>query len=84
MLFHITQVHSPELCPRDEGGSNSLYDASAEGVTLIGRYGANAQHTLFLVVEAEDVDAVHRFLCPGFKRCTSTVTPVSEVPVPKA
>ena len=83
MLFHITQVHSPELCPRDEGGSNSLYDARAEGVTLVGRYGANAQHTLFLVVEAEDVDAVHKVLWPGFKRCTSTVTPVSEVPVPK-
>jgi Domain of unknown function (DUF3303) len=83
MLFHITQVHSPELCPRDEGGSNSLFDASVEGVTLIGRYGANGQHTMFLVVEADDVDAVHRFLWPGFRRCTSTVTPVSEVPVPK-
>lgn len=83
MLFHITQVHSPELCPRDEGGSNSLYDATVEGVTLIGRYGANAQHTLFLVVEADDINAVHRFLWPGFTRCTSTVTPVSEVPVPK-
>jgi hypothetical protein len=83
VLFHITQVHSPELCPRDEGGSNSLYDANVEGVTLIGRYGANAQHTLFLVVEADDVNAVHTFLWPGFKRCTSTITPVSEVPVPK-
>ena len=83
MLFHITQVHSPELCPRDEGGSNSLYDDSDEGVTLIGRYGANAQHTLFYVVEADDVDAIHRFLWPGFKSCTSTITPVSEVPVSK-
>lgn len=83
MLFHITQVHSPELCPRDEGGSNSLYDSDVKGVELIGRYGANAQHTLFYVVEADDVDAVHRFLWPGFKSCTSTVTPVSEVPVPK-
>ena len=67
----------------ETSGSNSLYDASVEGVTLIGRYGANAQHTLFLVVEAEDVNAVHKFLWPGFKRCTSTITPVSEVPVPK-
>lgn len=83
MLFHITQVHSPELCPRDEGGSNSLYDADVGGVKLIGRYGANAQHTLFFVVEADDVNAVHRFLWPGFRSCTSTITPVSEVPVPK-
>ena len=83
MLFHITQVHSPELCPRDAGGSNSLYDADVAGVKLIGRYGANAEHTLFFVVEADDVNAIHRFLWPSFKSCTSTITPVSEVPVPK-
>ena len=68
MLFHITQVHAPELCPRDEGGSNSLYDDTVPGVTLLGRYGANDQHT---------------FLWPGFTRCTSSFTPVSEVPVSK-
>lgn len=82
MLFHITQVHSPEACPRDEGGSNSLFDPSVKGVKLIGRYGANAQHTLFFIVEADGVDAIHQFLYPGFKRCTSTITPVSEVAVP--
>ena len=58
MLFHITQVHPPELCPRDEGGSNSLSDPNVEGVKLIGRYGANAQHTLFYIVEADDVNAL--------------------------
>lgn len=42
MLFHITQVHTPELCPRDEGGSNSLYDHTVPGIRLVGRYGANA------------------------------------------
>ena len=83
MLFHVTQVHSPESCPRDEGGSNSLYDATVDGLTLIGRYGANAQHTLFYIVEADDVTALHKFLWPGFRTCKSTITPVSEVPVPK-
>ncbi len=83
MLFHITQVHTPELCPKNEGGSNSLYNANVEGLTLIGRYGANAEHTLFYVVEADDVTAIHKFLWPGFQRCTSTITPVSEEPVPK-
>lgn len=82
MLFHITQVHTPEQCPKGEGGSDSLFDASAEGVRLIGRYGANAQHTLFYVVEADDAMAIQKFLWPGFKRCTSTITPVSEIPVP--
>jgi hypothetical protein len=82
MLFHITQVHAPEVCPKGEGGSNSLFDDTVEGVSLIGRYGANAQHTLFFVVEADDVIAIQKFLGPGFHRCTSTITPVSEVPVP--
>lgn len=83
MLFHVTQVHSPDSCPRDEGGSNSLYDPTVDGLRLVGRYGANAQHTLFYIVEADDVTALHRFLWPGFRSCTSTITPVSEVPVPK-
>ncbi len=83
MLFHITQVHSPESCPKNEGGSDSLFDSSVEGIKLIGRYGANAQHTLFFIVEADDVDAIHKFLLPGFERCTSTITPVSEIPVPR-
>jgi hypothetical protein len=83
MLFHVTQVHTPDLCPKDEGGSNSLFDADVPGVRLIGRYGANAQHTMFYIVEADDVDALQLFLFPGFKRCTATITPVSEVPVPR-
>jgi hypothetical protein len=82
MLFHITQVHTPEHCPKGAGGSNSLFDADAAGVTLVGRYGANAEHTMFYVVEADDVNALQKFLWPGFTRCTSTITPVSEVPVP--
>jgi len=82
MLFHITQVHRPEHCPKGAGGSNSLFDADAEGITLVGRYGANAQHTMFYVVEADDVNALQMFLWPGFQSCTSTITPVSEVSVP--
>jgi hypothetical protein len=73
----------PETCPVDEGGSNSLFNPNVAGVKLLGRYGANPQHTLFYIVEADSADALHKFLLPGFKRCTSTITPVSEMPVPK-
>jgi len=83
VLFHITQVHSPESCPRDEGGSNSLVDSTVPGVKVIGRYGANSQHILFYIVEADDAMAIQEFLWPGFKRCTATVTPVIETPVRK-
>jgi len=83
VLFHITQVHTPETCPRDDGGSNSLFDPNIPGVKVIGRYGANAQHVLFYIVEADSAMAIQQFLWPGFKRCTATVTPVIEVPVQK-
>ena len=45
MLFHITQVHTPEHCPKGAGGSNSLFDADAAGVTLVGRYTAPTPST---------------------------------------
>ena len=81
MLFHITQVHTPESCPKDSGGSNSLFDPTVPGIKLIGRYGANGQHTLFFIVETDDWQALQRFLEPGFRRTTATITPVSEVPI---
>ncbi len=77
MLFMITQVHAPELCPLEAGGSKVLYNAKAKGVKLQAIYGAYPQHTIWYVVEADNVEAVQEFLTPGFLRCTSTVTPVS-------
>jgi len=78
MLFHVTQTHAPELCPRDEGGSKTLYDPEAEGVTLRARYLANAEHTMYYIVEADSMKALNQFLLPGFKRCDCQITPVSE------
>ncbi|MBI4321469.1 MAG: hypothetical protein HY675_23500 [Chloroflexi bacterium] len=81
MLFHITQSHTPESCPKDAGGSKTLYDASAEGVKLRGMYGAFPQHVIYYLVEADSLGAVHKFLDPGWKRCTCVITPVSEEPI---
>lgn len=81
MLFHITQSHTPDLCPKDEGGSKTLYDPSAGGVVLKAMYGAFAEHVIFYVVEAENIKAVNQFLMPGFKRCECEITPVSEEPI---
>jgi hypothetical protein len=64
-----------------EGGSNSLFDPKVEGVKLIGRYGSNAEHVLFFIVEADDWNALQHFLLPGFRFATATITPVSELPV---
>jgi hypothetical protein len=81
MLFHITQTHTPQTCPVGEGGSSSLFNAEQPGVRLVGRYGANAEHTLYYIVDAEDWQALQGFLLPGFKRATCTITPVNEEPV---
>lgn len=84
MLFHIEQSHAPADCPYGSGGSRSLHDATVDGVRVVGVYGAFTEHVVFLVVEAEDLDGVHRFLAPGMKICTASITPVSDHPMPTA
>ena len=83
MLFHITQTHAPELCPKDEGGSSTLYDPKAKGVKFLAMYGAFPEHVIYYIVEAENLEAVDAFLYPGFKRCTCKITPVSQRPIEK-
>ena len=39
---------------------------------------------IFLLVEADDIDALHLFLAPGMKTCTAQVTPVSDHAMPSA
>ena len=82
MLFHIKQVHTPEFCPYGKGGSGSLHDKTAPGVKLVGFYGAFMEHTIYMIVEADDIDALHRFLLPGMLKCTTEITPVSDHPIP--
>jgi hypothetical protein len=35
-----------------------------------------------MLVEADDLEKIHRFLLPGMKTCTASVTPVSDRPIP--
>ncbi|MFQ5891665.1 MAG: DUF3303 domain-containing protein [Candidatus Methanofastidiosia archaeon] len=81
MLFLITQTHTPELCPKDVGGSKTLYNQKAEGVKLRAMYGAFSQHTIYYIVESDSLQAIHKFLDPGWVSCTCTITPVSEKPI---
>ncbi len=81
MLFLIKQTHTPETCPKDEGGSKILCNRSAEGIKLRGIYGAFSEHVVYYLVEAGSLKAVHRFLLPGFQRCTCQITPVDEEPI---
>ncbi len=81
MLFMITQVHTPETCPKDEGGADALIDQTAEGVDVKGRWGAWSHHTIWYLVEADSLEAVQGFVDPGMKRCTCTVAPVGSRPI---
>ena len=78
MLFHITQSHAPHDCPYGKGGSASLVDRGAAGVTVHGYWLAFPQHTVYYVVEAEDVGALQVFLRPGTGVATAEITPVSD------
>ena len=80
MLFHIKQSHAPADCPYEQGGSKSLFDEAAPGVKIVGYWLGFPQHTTFLVVEADDVASLQRFLRPGHKVCTAEITPVSDRP----
>ena len=78
MLFMITQVHTPETCPKDEGGADVLINKNAQKLTIKGRWGAWSQHIIWYLVEADSADAIQEFLDPGMKRSTCTVVPVTE------
>jgi hypothetical protein len=80
MLFHIKQSHAPADCPYGKGGSRSLFDDKAAGVTLVGYWLAFPQHTTYLVVETDDVSKLQAFLRPGASVCVAEITPVSDRP----
>lgn len=80
MLFHIKQSHAPADCPYGKGGSKSLVDETAPGVTVHGYWLAFPQHTTYFVVETDDVANLQAFLRPGANRCLAEITPVSDRP----
>ena len=77
MLFHVEQVHTPENCPYGRGGSTTLFDATVAGVKVMGAYGSFVGHTMYYLVEADNLDALNQFLVPGMKTCSATSTEVA-------
>ncbi|HEX7195563.1 MAG TPA: hypothetical protein VF364_01880 [Candidatus Limnocylindria bacterium] len=51
-------------------------------MTLVAMYGAFMEHTIYLIVQADDFEQLNRFLLPGMKVCTTKITPVGERPLP--
>jgi hypothetical protein len=81
MLFMITQTHTPETCPKDMGGADSLINKDAEGIDVKGRWGAWAGHVIWYLVEADSLEPIQKFLDPGMTRSTCTIEPVGEAPL---
>ncbi len=81
MLLHITQIHTPKTCSKNEGGLKALYKPNVDGVKLLAIYGAFSEHITYYIVEAENLESVYDFLEPGWLRCTSKITPVVERPI---
>ena len=72
MLFHITHVHTPELCPyHDPEKARATYGkmlSSAEslGVTLVGVWVDAPAHTIYIVAETDSSQKLEEMLGPGF------------------
>ncbi len=82
MLFHIKQTHAPQDCPYGKGGSRSLFDSESKDVKIHGIWLAFPQHTVYLVVETDDILCLQQFLQPGAGVAVAEITPVNSQPMP--
>jgi hypothetical protein len=82
MLFFITQTHEPDNCPKDMGGFRKVFiNEKVEGVVLKDVYVEHGSHKIFYIVETDNYDNLVKFLEPGMLKCTSSISPVSSLPV---
>lgn len=80
MLFVVTQKHGPKECPADHTGAQMLSgDAKKVGVKVSAVYRCGPAHTLYYVVEADDMGKIESFLAPGMDRCTAEISPVVQM-----
>jgi uncharacterized protein with GYD domain len=84
MLFVVTHVHPPELCPCDNpelvkktvGVMGSKAHAEKSGVRVLGSYMVPEEHTFFFIIESNDYGKIMDFFKPIAKLGTLRITPV--------
>ena len=83
-LFIVRHQHDPERCPAADPflGANLLNYLSRpnvrrQGVEIRGEAVVQGEHTMFMIVEADDEAAVHRFMEPFAQAGTVDVYPAS-------
>jgi hypothetical protein len=80
--FTSSRRNTPQDCPYGKGGSRSLFDSESKDVKIHGYWLAFPQHTIYLVVETDDVVHLQKFLRPGVGVTVAEITPVSDQPAP--
>lgn len=80
MLFVVTHTHTPESCPvEDPAAVEKLVQREHiqnSGLKVLGSYISPPEHTLFLVLEADDYSQVIRYLRPMMTIGSPRVYPV--------
>lgn len=84
MLFVVTHIHTPELCPSDDPEKLKKLDvleqeshAKKTKVKVLGSYIAPPEHTLFFILEADSYEAITDFFRPVMKIGIPRIVPVS-------
>ena len=85
MLFHVKAKHSYETCPGIQHGTQSdevrdltKWVEGNEDVRIIGAWGYNLAHTVFAILEADDVQQITNILRPQMAVGDVEVLPVMD------
>ncbi len=83
MLFHVTQTHTPESCQLAHSGAGFVSDwrarAKEVGVELISAVANQVGHTLYFVVETDDITKLQELFRPMLGVARADVTPVRDL-----
>ena len=84
MVFHITHQHSEDTCPAHDADLmastfGQMKEAlSAPDIQVLGFYANAPAHRVFLIVEADNIDAINRAIYPVLTIGTAEIEPVSD------
>lgn len=77
MLFIAIQTHKPEECPASKAGAQMLHtDPKQSEVKVAAIYRCGPAHTLYYIIESDEMEKIERFLEPGMTRCRTDIKPV--------
>ena len=83
MRFHVTQTHTPESCPLAHSHEGRVTDwrarAEEAGVELISAVANQVGHTLYFIVETDDITKLQDLFRPMLGVARADVAPVRDL-----